>query len=89
MKFILFLRCVRGFAALCLVIAAIAIVLQVLNNFTHFGFVMPSSAAIFMLGLMHIVFWLWVFIGLRRIIHQLHQQAYGEPHPSLSKPWHL
>ena len=89
MKFILFLRFIRGFAALCLVVAAVAIVMQLLNNVFNFDFVMPSSMLIFILGLMHIVFWLWVFIGLRRIINWLHDKEFGRPHPSLEKPWHL
>lgn len=89
MNFINFLRGLRVFAGLCLVIAVAAIVAQTLANFIHFEFLMPSSAAMYMLAAMHIVFWLWVFIGLRRIINDMHQKAYGGPHPALSKPWYL
>jgi len=89
MNFLNFLRAIRGLAALCLIIAGCAIILQIVANFTQFEFLMPSSAAIFMLGVMHIAFWLWVFIGLRRIINKMHDQAYGGPHPRLVKPWHL
>lgn len=89
MNFINFLRGLRIFAGLCLLIAIAAIVTQVLANFIQFEFLMPSSAAILMLGVMHVVFWLWVFIGLRRIINDTHNKTYGKPHPALSKPWHL
>ncbi|RAJ96946.1 hypothetical protein [Aliidiomarina maris] len=89
MQFINFLRVLRGFAGLCLVLAAVAIVVQLLNNFWHFDFLMPSTAAITMLAFMHIAFWLWAFIGLRRIIHSVHEQTFGHPHPRLRKPWHL
>lgn len=89
MKMLTFLRFVRGFAALCLLIAAGAIITQTIANFTRYEFFMPSSAAIFMLGFLHIAFWLWVFIGLRRIINQIHDKDYGGPHPSLVKAWHL
>lgn len=89
MKFIWFLRLLRGFAALCLVIAGVAIVMQILSNVMHFEFLMPSTMLIFMLGFMHIVFWLWVFIGVRRIINWLHEKEFGTPHPSLVKPWQL
>ncbi|WP_241984149.1 hypothetical protein [Aliidiomarina sedimenti] len=84
-----FLRVLRGFAGLCFLLAVGAIILQILVNFVHFDFVMPSSMAIFMLGVMHAVFWLWAFIGLRRIINSIHKKEQGGPHPSLSKPWHL
>lgn len=84
-----FLRAIRILAGIGFLLAVSAILLQIAANFIQFDFIMPSSMAITMLGIMHAVFWLWAFIGLRNIINSIHEKEQGGPHPSLTKPWHL
>jgi hypothetical protein len=84
-----FLRVIRALAGLFFIVALAAIITQISANLLQFDFFMPSSAAITMLGLMHAAFWLWVFLGLRYVINNIHQKEHGTPHPALTKKWHL
>jgi hypothetical protein len=84
-----FLRVIRAFAGLLFLAGIVGIVVQLGFNILHVDILMRSSVIVIMVGTLFAAFWLWVFLGLRYVINEIHEKEQGRPHPSLTKKWHL
>ena len=84
-----FLRVIRAVAGLLFLATIVGIIAQLTFNILHVDILMRSSVIVIMAGALHAAFWLWVFIGLRYVINEIHQKEQGTPHPGLTKHWHL
>jgi len=84
-----FLRVIRAFAGLLFLAGIVGIVVQLGFNILHVDILMRSSVIVIMVGTLFAAFWLWVFLGLRYVINEIHEKEQGKPHPSLTKIWHL
>jgi|TARA_R100001530_G_scaffold115087_3_gene82038 hypothetical protein len=84
-----FLRVIRAFAGLLFLAGIAGIIAQLGFNILHVDILMRSSVIVIMVGTLFAAFWLWVFLGLRYVINEIHEKEQGKPHPSLTKIWHL
>ena len=96
------LRAIRGFVGLFLLFSIADVanpILDIINTplkkasvtdsmwFDLFN--TQSVSQNFTIGVIAIIVFLVLFIGLRKLINSLHEKQNGEPHPSLVKTWNL